>query len=122
MGEAASWFELIEETDAGYRFHGPAAMAAYGGPVPLDQYGSHFALGIQSNVNGVPQGLLMDPSTPRGVRELPTELDLAAFQDIGWILVPEPETWILALSALAVLWFIAPRPQTRNAAPGNSKS
>ncbi len=111
MGEAASWFRWVEETESGVFFHGPAAMAAYGGPVPLDQYGSHFASGIQSTVDGVPQSLLMDSSTPRGVREVPTHLDLAAFQDIGWILVPEPESWILAAAALAFLWLALPKPR-----------
>lgn len=100
-GEADSWFSQI---DNGH-FTGDASVAAYGGAIPLDQYGSHWASGTMSTYNGVLQQTLMDPSTRTGHRELPTVLDYAAFKDIGWEVsaVPEPDTYTLILIGLGLL-------------------
>jgi len=94
FGEAASWDARI---DAQGRFTGDASMAAFDGPVPLDQFHSHWALGTTSTVAGITQTALMDPSTLRGTRELPTALDYAGFADIGWQVnaVPEPASALL---------------------------
>lgn len=102
-GEADSWLAQISN---GY-FTGAASTAAYGGAVPLDQYESHWAKGVMSTYNGMPQETLMDPSTTPGTRELPTVLDYAAFKDIGWQVnvtaVPEPETYTLLMAGLALI-------------------
>ena len=103
-GEADSWFAQINN---GY-FNGEASIRAYGGAIPLDQYGSHWASGTMSTYNGVVQQTLMDPSTRTGTRELPTVLDYAAFADIGWqvSVVPEPETFSMLITAFGLIGFI----------------
>jgi len=86
-------------------FVGDAASAAYGGPVPLGPFGGHFAEGVSSFVDGIPQETLMDPTTPAGVRQLATDLDHAVWQDIGWTPIPEPSAGILlGLGLVAVAW------------------
>jgi hypothetical protein len=103
FGEADSWHAQID--DAGY-FHGANAMAVYGGPVPVDPYGVHWAEGVTSTHNATAQETLMDPTTPGGLRELPTALDYAGFADVGWQVsaVPEPQSAALfAAGALLVL-------------------
>ncbi len=101
FGTAASWTALL---DGGY-FHGAASMAEYGGPVPVDRYGVHWAEGVMSLVDGRAQETLMDPSTPAGQRQLPTALDYAGFVDIGWQVspVPEPQTYAMLLAGVALL-------------------
>lgn len=82
FGTADAWFSQIDEST--HTFIGAAATAAYGGAVPLDQFNNHWAEGVNSEVLGILQETLMDPSTVRGLRELPTRLDYAGFSDIGW--------------------------------------
>jgi hypothetical protein len=98
-GTADSWHNLIGVDEL---FYGPAAMAVYGGPVPTDG-SSHWAEGVMSLYNGIPQETMMDPSTPYGERQLPTLLDMAGFKDIGWQTseVPLPPSLFLLLSGLA---------------------
>jgi hypothetical protein len=103
FGEADSWHTQIDE--AGY-FNGTNAMVVYGGPVPVDQYGVHWAEGVMSTVDGVAQETQMDPSTTRGLRELPTALDYAGYADVGWQVsaVPEPQhATLFGAGALLVL-------------------
>lgn len=90
FGEADSWLAQI---DGNGFFTGAHSVAAHGGPVPVDQFDSHWAEGTMRFYNGLPQETLMDPSTPRGERQLPTVLDYAGFADIGWQVsaVPEPQ-------------------------------
>lgn len=103
IGEADSWFAQIE----GLSFYGANSMAAYeavysnGGPVPLANI-AHWEEGLMSYYNGELQESMMDPSTPRGERQLPTDLDYAGFADVGWQVsaVPEPST--LAMFALGL--------------------
>jgi hypothetical protein len=61
-------------------FVGPAAAAAYGGPVPLAADGSHWADGVRSD--GRPAGL--GPYLRAGGRTALTALDYAALRDVGW--------------------------------------
>ena len=108
-GEADSWLAQINN---GY-FTGAASVEAYGGAVPLDQYGSHWAKGIMSSYNGKLQQTLMDPSTVPGQRELPTVLDYAAFKDIGWQVnvstVPEPDSFLFLFAGIGLISFASRR-------------
>jgi len=100
-GTADSWFNLIEDE----LFSGAASVAAYGGLVPV--VGSaHWAEGVMSTYNGMDQEAMMDPSTPGGVRQLPTVLDYAGFEDIGWQVaaVPLPGAFWLMLSGAGALF------------------
>jgi hypothetical protein len=97
FGLADSWFTYL----FGDEFTGQASMRAYGGPVPADI--AHWAEGVYSDVGGIPQETLMDPTTPAGVRELLTRLDYAGLRDIGWETAAVPVSgaaWLFA-SALA---------------------
>jgi len=107
FGEADSWFSQID----GGHFTGSASILEYGSMVPLDTYSSHWREGTMSKRNGVnqPVGIvqetMMDPSTPYGVRQLPTTLDYAGFSDIGWQVTPVPlpaSVWLFA-SGLGLL-------------------
>ncbi len=61
-------------------FTGPNAVAVSGkSPVPLSD-ASHWASGTTSNG----QIALMTPESTNGQRKLPTRLDFAGMQDIGW--------------------------------------
>jgi hypothetical protein len=107
LGTAPSWdAQVVPGTtpDAPPSFVGPAAVAAFGGPVPLDVIAAHWAEGVASTRpdDGQPQETLMDPTTRRGTRELPTHLDLAGLHDIGWQVtaIPEPATAPLSIAGL----------------------
>ncbi|KAB2318143.1 PEP-CTERM sorting domain-containing protein [Betaproteobacteria bacterium SCN1] len=104
FGEADAWYARIN--DDGY-FTGAHSVAAYGDPVPVDQYGAHWASGTMSTYAGLPQQTLMDPSTRSGTRELPTVLDYAGFADIGWQVSAVPEPQHAALFGLGALTVIA---------------
>lgn len=114
FGSADSW---LAQVDNGY-FNGAASVTAYGGTVPVDQYGSHWASGVLSTYDGIPQGTLMDPSTVPGQRELPTVLDYAAFKDIGWQVnvtaVPEPDSFILLFAGIGLISFASRRRLAQN--------
>ncbi len=63
-------------------FRGPAARAAYDGSgnPPLADDDSHWKEDIQDGG----QEVAMDPTISRGQRKLFSDLDFAAFQDVGW--------------------------------------
>lgn len=105
FGEAASWGARITLPDSEAVFGGAHAVALFGGPVPLDPVSAHWAEGTPGRVNGVWQETLMDPTTPRGTRELLTDLDLAGLADIGWQVstIPEPASAAQILLGLALL-------------------
>lgn len=114
FGEADSWLAQI---DTEGRFVGATSIAAYGAPVPLDQFESHWAEGTMSTYAGLVQETLMDPSTPRGERQLPTLLDYAGFADIGWQVsaVPEPGiALLLGPGTLLVVGLARHRQRSRN--------
>ena len=75
---ACPQFSALED---GATFNGEAAAAEYGAPVPLTADLSHFADGTESH--GVEA--LMTPRLPKGIRQLPTPLDVAALEDIGYV-------------------------------------
>lgn len=70
------------------RFHGPKSQAEFGGPIPLDSSGGHWAEGLTSEVHpdGTSQEPAFDPATTGERTEL-TDLDVAGLEDIGWELV-----------------------------------
>lgn len=65
---------------AGATFTGAKAQALYGGPVPLSPDLGH----VPNTTLSGGQRLLMDVSDARGVRYLPTPLDRAIFEDLGF--------------------------------------
>lgn len=64
----------------GATFTGPAAVAEFGAPAPLEPDAVHFLSHTQSG--GV--DTIMDSGQSNGVRSVPTPLDLAVFQDLGF--------------------------------------
>jgi hypothetical protein len=76
FGTAASFERQVD----GGHFIGPRAVAVYGGPVPLSGDGAHL---LNSVLFGS-QRVLMDVSDSPGLRSLPTGLDLAALEDLGY--------------------------------------
>ncbi len=81
FGVAPSWNAWV----SGSTFTGPQAVAAHdvGGAVPLDADLQHWRTGLTDG--GVET--LMDPDTSGGARKLPTRLDLASLDDMGWELI-----------------------------------
>lgn len=76
IGTADSWYANV----SGSSFVGANAKASYGGPVPLQAGGAHWANGV--TVAGAEAAL--DPSIGAGLRKLFTSVDWAALRDIGW--------------------------------------
>lgn len=80
FGLASSWNAKV----AG-GFTGPNSVAVSGkSPVPLSD-ASHWASGTTSNG----QIAIMTPESTNGQRKLPTRLDYAGMQDIGWQLISQ---------------------------------
>ncbi len=87
IGIADSWENLIDPAN---RFTGPASVAQFGDLVPLADGGSHFDANTHSDVysGGTAQDASFDPFIRTGRRELPTDLDVAALDDVGWDINP----------------------------------
>jgi hypothetical protein len=84
FGSSAAFEALVQDG----AFVGPRAMELFGGPVPLSEDEAHFA--ADTSIGGrVPT---MELGSRVGERKLPTALDLAVLEDIGyeirWELVP----------------------------------
>ena len=81
FGVSKSWQRWVN----GNQFNGPASVAAYDGTgnVPLHSDRQHWRDGISDGGSET----MMDPTIDRGVRKLPTRLDLAALDDAGWQLI-----------------------------------
>jgi hypothetical protein len=75
----ADAFEVLVDDTAG-TYTGAAAVAVYGGPVPLSSSLVHWDSSLRSD--GRPT--LMDPSRTIGTRTPPTTLDRSAFTDLGY--------------------------------------
>lgn len=95
-------FSIADSFDAlvngSNEFTGVNASGLYGGPVPLDIYGTqHIKDGITSDIYGTSttQDVAMGPFLYNGQRLLFTEMDVAALDDIGWEVVPEPTSALL---------------------------
>ena len=107
IGSARTWFSQI----GGGAFVGPNSQAVYGGPVPLEPGGDHWADGITAG--GQPAA--MDPIITRGARVPFSALDYAALVDLGWSIgdgsgtggggvattQPNPQPWAGAWTSLA---------------------
>lgn len=125
-GDAVMWDSLVDNSNTSAPFFtGPASNAVYGSsPLIQPNLLAHWATGTLSNVYintpspgvpGTPQQTYLDPSLPLGPdpnsRQYPTDLDMAGFQDMGWILtspVPEPSTYALFFGCVTLL-FVAYR-------------
>ena len=84
FGPAASFNALVEQSDL--LFEGEAALAV-GSPNNRNlglHDGGHWREGTVSTVNGQLQEALLGPVIMPGERRFPTDLDLAAMEDIGW--------------------------------------
>lgn len=95
----------------GSNFVGPNATAVYGGAVPLHDDRAHWAEGVASTVNGLPQAAAMTPSIGAGQRKYFTDLDFAGMKDIGWQVtaVPLPAALWLLVSGLMGLVAVSRR-------------
>jgi hypothetical protein len=81
IGTAASWTNLVSNG----KFTGSQSIAANGGTAPsVDNVAGHFAQGTVSNVDGVPQEVIMEPDILQGTRKEVTLLDYAGLEDVGW--------------------------------------
>ncbi|HSQ54797.1 MAG TPA: matrixin family metalloprotease, partial [Gemmata sp.] len=76
IGTSNQWFSHVQNG----KFTGSYAESVYGGPVPLDPSGAHWADGILNN--GQPVSL--DPTLNYGVRVTWTSLDEAGLRHVGW--------------------------------------
>ena len=65
---------------SGDTFVGPKAVSVYGGPVPLASSASHFP----DDIFGGTKRPVMSVSSLRGQRALPSPLDIAVFEDLGY--------------------------------------
>lgn len=83
FGTAPSWMDQVTKV-AGIptSFAGPISNALYDktGPLPVSPDGGHWASLLQDG--GVEAS--MTPSLIQGTRKLPTRLDYAGLQDLGW--------------------------------------
>ncbi len=78
IGASPAFTSLVDTKN--HTFIGAHAVAAYGGPVPLTTDDTHVANGTLSSG----QPVLLDPSSADGIRYLPSKLDLAILQDLGY--------------------------------------
>ncbi|MEQ9409256.1 MAG: GEVED domain-containing protein [Fuerstiella sp.] len=87
VGTSESFSNLVNGSG---QFTGSAAVAAFGGPVPLHGDRSHLASGTQSTLPGtaIEQEASMDPQITTGTRKQHTVLDWAVLEDVGWDIVP----------------------------------
>ena len=84
FGTAPSWNALATGPD----FAGAVSRSVYEGlgAPPLSPDHAHWAAGTTSGGDET----LMDPSIVAGTRKLPTRLDYAGLQDVGWSLLTDP--------------------------------
>ncbi|MBN9117955.1 MAG: matrixin family metalloprotease, partial [Planctomycetes bacterium] len=76
IGTAPQWKSLVSDG----AFHGGGAVSVYGGAVPVNAAGDHWADGL--TLNG--QSASLDPSLAYGRRVTFSALDSAALNDLGW--------------------------------------
>lgn len=68
------------------QFAGTETVAAFGGPVPMNSDGSHFAADTMGIIPGTTtqQESAMDPQLTTGTRKVLTDIDWASLDDMGW--------------------------------------
>ena len=93
FGTSSEWDNLI----VGSTFTGADSEAVYGGAVPLSLDLGHWNYGTDSVVfdTVTAQEAAMTPALTTGTRKLMTTLDMAGLSDLGYNIVPEPNTTIL---------------------------
>jgi hypothetical protein len=105
VGLADSWLTRV----TGGVFTGPASVAAFGGNVPVQAGGGHWANNTMSTFMGMPQEAAMDPDLTVGTRKEFTVLDFAGLTDIGWQVaptaVPEPSVFLLTSFGMGAVGF-----------------
>ena len=81
---------------SGNVFNGPRARAEYdlSGSPPLAPDNSHLREGTMDGG----QEAALDPTINQGTRKLPTELDFAILEDIGWEILPEFQDGVVSAS------------------------
>jgi hypothetical protein len=91
---------------SGTTFAGPNVVLLSGSAVgTVDATDRHWAAGTMSVVFGTStaQEAAMDPTLTVGTRKYFTELDVAALRDVGWMVVPEADSWqLLAIGGALV--------------------
>jgi hypothetical protein len=87
-----SYDTIWESMLSGSKFGGAAAVASYGGQVPLAVGNAHWQNGVTSTVYGgsASQVAIMTSNIVEGSRLRLTTLDAAALTDLGWSLVTPP--------------------------------
>lgn len=85
FGTASTW----DNQRSGLFFTGIEATADYGSNPPVDAASlAHFAEGTIQPDTG--EEAAMDPTLTTGTRKIPTSLDYAVMNDLGWDLLEEP--------------------------------
>jgi hypothetical protein len=87
LGFGSSAAFLLQQFDDA--FTGPNSVALYGGPVPLQTSGVHWAAGVASPPFAATTMPAMGSTLPAEVRRLMTPLDYAGLADVGWNVPPE---------------------------------
>jgi PEP-CTERM motif len=101
-------------------FTGTNAVALYGGLIPMEADGEHFAASVvTTNWRGQTQAPIMYAGLGYGVRHELTALDLAVLQDLGYTVdysalapIPEPSSFAV-LAGLGALGFASIRRRAR---------
>ena len=106
FGTSDSWKNQTATIGGSLVFTGDESVKEYGSNVPLANI-AHWADGLQSLVNGVPQEVVLGPSVTVGDRKEFTSLDYAGLSDIGWELDNVPESSSLLLVGVSSIGLMA---------------
>lgn len=90
-------------------FSGSLSSLSHGGSINLHTDDGHWAIGTMSSVGGMAQEAAMDPNITLGTRKHFTDLDVAGLGDLGWTIVPEPSSFVLAAIGLIAWGWLAVR-------------
>jgi hypothetical protein len=107
---------------SGSVFFGPNVVALTGSGVStVSSSNFHWANGTMSMVYGTStlQEAAMDPTLTVGTRKYFTELDVASLKDVGWMVVPETDSWQLLASGGALI-FLMRRQRCPTATPSEN--
>ncbi len=113
------------QTDNPVWFTGPVAEAEYGGAVPVyapAAFANGSSLYHLDDTGGLIDDLMSHSIGLGQTARMPTDLDWAVMQDLGWTLAPVPEPATIALFATGLTALAAFRRLRRNIEIRNSKS